>query len=363
MFEDRIKRGILASCVILVKIFKRRSMRFKRLTAFILMLGPAWGWGMTGEGAREGRIKIYNVAAGRIEEVAKVVKTDAEWKKILTPEQYQVTRQRGTERPFTGGCALPPRGGAGIYQCVCCGTDLFRYETKFESGTGWPSFWESVSPLNVRLLDDDSSGMRRIEVLCSRCDAHLGHVFDDGPAPTGRRFCINAVALRLAPVAEAPASEETAAFGAGCFWGVEEAFSKVEGVKRTTAGYMGGTLKDPAYEDVSSGKTGHAEVVEVVYDPRQVSYEKLLDIFWDLHDPTTPNRQGPDVGTQYRSVIFTYTPAQEEAARLSKERLEKSHRLRLPVVTQISAAGPFYKAEDYHQQYFLRRTPRGSPRE
>ena len=143
---------------------------------------------------------------------------------------------------------------------------------------------------------------------------------------------------------------EKATFGAGCFWGIEAEFRKVEGVVDATVGYSGGALENPTYKDVCSGTTGHAEVVEVEYDPSKVSYEELLEVFWENHDPTTPNRQGPDVGTQYRSAIFFHTPEQEAAARASKERAQD--RFKKPIVTEITPAAEFYRAEEYHQRYF-----------
>ena len=146
-----------------------------------------------------------------------------------------------------------------------------------------------------------------------------------------------------------------ATFGAGCFWGVEAEFRRVKGVKATAVGYSGGNLKNPTYRDVCSDTTGHAEVVQVEYDPDAVSYDDLLNVFWENHDPTTLNRQGPDVGTQYRSAVFFHTPEQEAAARASKERLEKSGRFRRPIVTQIEPAAEFWRAEDYHQQYLEKR--------
>lgn len=147
----------------------------------------------------------------------------------------------------------------------------------------------------------------------------------------------------------------TATFGAGCFWGVEEAFSQVAGVMQTAVGYMGGTMENPTYEGVCTGKTGHAEVVQVEYDPTQVSYHDLLSIFWQVHDPTTLNRQGPDIGTQYRSVIFYHSPDQRDAAEQSKQALDESGRYPGAVVTAIEPAGPFWRGEEYHQQYLAKR--------
>lgn len=173
-------------------------LRYITILLLATAVAVALGVKMSQPCSSEETISIYNAATGDVEKVNKVCRTDGEWKKLLTTEQYEVTRLKGTEAPFSKTCAVPMSGESGIYQCVCCGTDLFKYDTKFESGTGWPSFWEPVSKLNIRYKPDDSRGRHRTEVLCARCGAHLGHVFDDGPPPTGKRFCINSVAIRLA---------------------------------------------------------------------------------------------------------------------------------------------------------------------
>ena len=152
---------------------------------------------------------------------------------------------------------------------------------------------------------------------------------------------------------------EKATFGAGCFWGVEEAFRHVKGVVSTQVGFSGGYVENPSYKDVCTGNTGHAEVVQLEYDPAEVSYHDLLSVFWNIHDPTTPNRQGPDVGEQYRSVVFYHTEEQRWVAAESKVELEKSGRFARPAVTAIEPAGPFYRAEEYHQRYLEKRGMKG----
>jgi peptide methionine sulfoxide reductase msrA/msrB len=301
----------------------------------------------------DSRINIYDATTAKVVSVPRIERTDEEWMLLLSPEQYRVTRQKGTETPFTGACSLPPEGQSGIYQCVACGTDLFKYDAKFESGTGWPSFWDPVSELNVKQVADHSYGMNRTEVLCARCGAHLGHVFDDGPPPSGKRYCMNAAAMKLA-VGPKETQPQIATFAAGCFWGTEATFRKFlgKGVISTRVGYTGGHVDHPTYEQVCGHTTGHREAVEVTFDPALISYEQLLNVFWHSHNPRRSDGQGPDVGPQYRAAIFYHSPEQKRLAEESKLAVEKEQHLEGKVATEILLASTFWPAEAYHQQYY-----------
>ncbi len=266
--------------------------------------------------------------------------------KTLTPEEAAVIEQKGTEPPYTG--EFYRHHADGTYTCRRCGAPLFASTAKFESHCGWPSFDQALPGAVLEKTDADG---RRTEIVCAACKGHLGHVFHgEGFTPRDTRHCVNSLSLGFEPAVD----EDDAAvayFAGGCFWGVEHLLQQLPGVQSVESGYMGGRTKNPTYEEVCSHATGHVETVKVTYDPTKVSYEEVAKRFFEIHDPTQANGQGPDLGPQYHSVIFVTDPAERATV---QKLIQALKRRGLNVVTRVEDAGasPFWPAEAYHQDYY-----------
>jgi peptide methionine sulfoxide reductase msrA/msrB len=283
-----------------------------------------------------------------------VQKGDKQMTNKLTPEEEYVIVHKGTEAPFSGKYLNNKEAGA--YVCKRCGAALYRSSDKFDGHCGWPSFDDEIPGAVKRVPDPDGS---RTEIMCANCGAHLGHVFTgEGLTEKNIRHCVNSISLVFVPAAKADANDPNdpnskpstkAYFAGGCFWGVDYYLKSAPGVISVTAGYMGGTTKNPTYKQVCTGTTGHAETVEVVFDPNKTNYEDLAKLFFEIHDPTQRNRQGPDIGYQYRSAIFY---ADQQQKKIIENLIEQLKKKGLKVVTSVEPAKEFWPAEDYHQDYY-----------
>lgn len=261
----------------------------------------------------------------------------------LTPEEERIIIHKGTERPFTG--KYYDHFEKGFYTCKRCRAKLFESSSKFESDCGWPSFDDQIEGAVKQIPDADGL---RTEILCTNCGGHLGHIFvGEELTPKNARYCVNSIAMDF--VSANDPKTQRAIFASGCFWGTEYYLQRVAGVISTEAGYTGGHVKSPTYKQVCTGKTGHAEAVEVVFDSSRISYEELAKLYFETHDFTQLDRQGPDIGTQYRSEIFYLDDDQKTTALNLVEALRQKG---YNVKTEISPAGQFWPAEEYHQDYY-----------
>lgn len=264
----------------------------------------------------------------------------------LPPHIRDIIIHKGTEKPFSG--LFNDFAEKGTYLCRQCGLALFHSQTKFHSGCGWPSFDAEIP--NAIAYQIDADGMRE-EILCARCHAHLGHVFKgEGFTAKNLRHCVNSTSLDFVADLKIIDTEE-AIVAAGCFWGVEHYFKMLPGVLKTQAGYTGGSLEYPHYEDICEGNTGHYEALRIVYNPQQLTYENLIKYFFEIHDPTQVDGQGPDLGEQYHSAIFVYDEKQKEIATSVMRLLENKG---YTLATKILPVSVFWPAEKYHQDYYTK---------
>lgn len=267
----------------------------------------------------------------------------------LSSDEERIIVNKGTEAPGSG--EYDNFFVDGLYICRRCNTPLYKSDSKFDAHCGWPSFDQEIIGRVNRHTDLDGL---RTEINCAVCGAHLGHVFT-GEKMTAKnsRHCVNSLSIRFVPRVEATPGRDVAVFGGGCFWCSEAIFQRLKGIFSVLPGYAGGTIANPTYEQVSSGQTGHAEVIKIEYDPKVISYKDLLEVFFALHDPTTLNQQGNDIGTQYRSIILFNSDEEWRIANDYIDFLEKNKEFKNPIVTELKPLLAFYPAENYHKNYYL----------
>ena len=279
----------------------------------------------------------------------------------LTPAEANIIEGKGTEPPGSGEYDDFYRDG--VYLCRRCNAPLYRSKDKFDSQCGWPSFDDEIKGAVKRQPDTPASPKtasrggdgRRTEIICANCGAHLGHVFlSEQLTAKDTRHCVNSLSMRFIPQNFAKSEKPSAILGGGCFWCLDAAYRGIKGITEVITGYAGGSKDRPTYEEVSSGTTGHAEVVKITYDPAIINYRQLLEIFFTIHDPTTINRQGNDIGEQYRSLILYQTWREREEAEKIINELSKEKIFDKPIVTEIKPLIKFYPAEDYHQDYYTK---------
>jgi peptide methionine sulfoxide reductase msrA/msrB len=267
----------------------------------------------------------------------------------LSEEEKYILLHKGTERPFSG--KYTNEKSKGLYTCKLCDAPLYDSSSKFDSGSGWPSFDDAIEGAIKRVPDADG---KRVEIICANCGAHLGHVFEgEGFTSKNTRHCVNSLSLNLTKKIDIKDENLSYAyFAGGCFWGVEYYLEKLEGVKEVTSGFMGGHIKNPSYYEVVRSNTGHLETVEVVYDKNKISYEKIAKTFFEIHDPTQTNGQGPDIGEQYLSAVFV---KDEKERKIIQNLIKKLEANGYKVATKILDKSEFYAADESHQNYYERK--------